>query len=246
MQRPSSCSGIPWRSARGESSGTARDGTARDVDQVLVVLTRGLVLIARSRRAVLVFLQHARVAARVVDRRLARLRLGVAAGHDHDAVVVARRVDRRLDRVEVALARQRPVDLRQLPRLLRAELPQRQARPQAPALGPGGADRVPQQAERPCAVLALTDDANVARSGAGDGGRKRAGLRHLAAGRRTHGGVGPGVGPVGGTLEMGAGNCRQTEHHSGHCHQKRGGEGSRARANEGATDGPFLGGSKTT
>ena len=183
------------------------------VDQVLVVGAGDLVLVARREVAAGVLLEQAGVAGRVVLRGAARVRLGVAAGHDQDPVVVARVEDRLLDRVVVALLRQRGVDREQPVRLLLGELDLRLARAEAIALLAGLAHRRAQVGQRLRPVLALADDQHLARSGAARRRLQRARRRHLAAGRRGDGGVRGRVGPVGGPLEVGKGERRQGQHH---------------------------------
>ena len=140
---------------------------------------------------------------------LPRGRLLVAAGHDHDPVVVAGVVDRRLNRAVLAGLLEALVQLAEVAGLLRRELVLRHAGPKAKALGLGAVDRA--QRERQRLLAALADHPHVARALARGGRRERAGLRHLPAGGGRDRGVRSGVGPVGGALQVRQGERRHRE-----------------------------------
>src|ERR671919_1346279 len=181
----------------------AHDRSARDVDQVPVVGTGRLVGIARGQGAARVLLEQARVAARVVERRAARIRLAVAPGHDHDPVVVAGVEDCLLDRAVAASVRELSVDPGQLARALARDPLVLLARTKAVAALLRLAQRLAKQLQGLTASGPLADDSDLAGSLAGRRGAERSRRRYLAAGGRLDRGVGRRVGPVGGSLEMG-------------------------------------------
>ena len=170
---------------------------------------------------------------------------GVAAGHDHDPVVVARRVRPRPGSTSNPHLRlSARLILTRRAACLRVSLRSGWlGRSRKPSLRATSIERFASRQR-----VALADDAHVARALAGDGRGERAGLRHLAAGRRRHRGVRPRIGPVRRALEMrpsrrghrdrerGAqGHAGQGENHRSHpsnrtaCTGKRTGGGRRAR-----------------
>ncbi len=190
---------MPWRSGFGGYDGLALDLAAEDVDEVLVVGAGRLVGVARRRPPPLIVLQQRGRALRIVGRRLARLGLGVAARHDHHAVVVAAGGDRGLDRLELAPALERPVLRHQL---LRRFFDSRcrgwLGRNRYPRLRARG-DRALDDAQG----VVLADDAHVARAGARDrpvASDRGVGTLPPAAG--CHRRVGPRVRPVRRPLEV--------------------------------------------
>jgi hypothetical protein len=195
------------RRARGRG---VRHLTALDVDEVLVVGAGDLVAVARGLRAARVLLRQVG-AARVVERLRARGRLGVDAGHDHDAVVVVRVEHGRLDLVVLALLGELGV----LPvELLRLALVQPQLRLAGPQLVPVPerlVDRLGEQVQRLAAVPALAHDAHVAGPAARDRRPERTDLGHLSAGGGLDGRVRCRVRPVGRALQVGDRDGGQNE-----------------------------------
>ena len=192
------------------------DGAPLDVDQVLVVGALGLVVVRGGEGAALILLQELGVAARVVHGGLAGLRLRVAAGHDHDAVVVPRCVDGLLDGAEPAPIGQLTVDVEERPGVATGELVLRQARTQAVAAVVRAVDGPPGLRER----VGLADHAHLARPRPGDGGRQRARVGDLSARGRGDGSVGGGIGPVRRALQM-RDRDGGDDHGGGDCHPGR-------------------------
>ena len=178
-----------------------RNLAALDVDQVLVVRAGDLVAVAGRLRPASVALSEPR-AARIVERLLARGRLGVAARHDHDAVVVLRGEHGRLDLVEAALAGERPVLPAQRARPLLRQVELRLAGADPVALSPRVGDRSREEPQRLPAPVTPADDVHVPRPLSADGGAQRAQRRNLAAGGGVDRPVRRRVRPVGGPLEM--------------------------------------------
>ena len=194
----------------------AAEGAAADVDQALVVRTLQVVGVREGVGLGLVVLLQQVGAAGVVGRRGPRLRLGVDAGHDHDAVVVLGLVHGVLDRVEVALREEPLVQLDEALGLLRADELALGVRPQLVAAVLRGVHRLVQPLQR---ALALADHARLARRLRLQGREEVARLRHLAARGRLHVAVKGGVGPVGGPLDV--------SERDGRAHQQRRADGDR-------------------
>ena len=201
MHCPSSCSGIPWRLASRRAQRIPGHRAALDVDQVLVVGAGRLVLVARRLRCRWSSCSIDGVARRVVRRRGAGLRLGVAPGHDHDAVVVARLGDRLLDRVE--LAHRSPSAWLIASR--RSALPSRSAcGARSAAVGSRSVLRMRIARSASSRELPLQTTRTCPGPAPVTAERERAGARHLAAGRLPPRLVDARVGPVGGPLEVSA------------------------------------------
>ena len=146
----------------------------------------------------------------------ARRRLGVDAGHDHDAVVVARRRDRRLDLVEGAAREQAPVDREQAAGLRARDAVHGGGRPQLVALRARGSDVGLGRGQR----VRQADDARRPTLLALEHGGERARLGHVAAGGRLHARVRPRIGPVGRALDVGERRRRREQREREHDNER--------------------------